>query len=168
MTLYTQAPTLELPCFRTSIWAKEQMSPTPTTCTVNMRRKSTMLAERERTEKRRMKGVMMGLSSSSSMYTWTHAVVHQSAHTRRYITHAQQALHPISQSSVHPSFLQINLYHSLAGKFHKKKTWGISVKVCQCSQGNFPYSSSLDKINRCKIYYARDVKKQQRIAQITF
>lgn len=57
------------PCWRTSIWAKEQVSPTPTTSTVKLRKKSTMSKDLGRRQMMRIRGVMMGLRSSSRMKT---------------------------------------------------------------------------------------------------
>uniref|UniRef100_A0A147BQ09 Putative secreted protein n=1 Tax=Ixodes ricinus TaxID=34613 RepID=A0A147BQ09_IXORI len=57
------------PCLRMSIWAKEQTSPTPTTSTVKLRRKSTISGARWRSTQHSTKGVTRGLSSSSSRCT---------------------------------------------------------------------------------------------------
>ena len=54
-----------------SIWAKEQMSPTPTTSTVKFLKKSMISRDLFLSRKMRTKGVTMGLSSSSRMNTCT-------------------------------------------------------------------------------------------------
>ncbi len=58
------------PCWRTSICAKEQVSPTPTTSTVKFRKKSMISRDLRRKQKIRMKGVMTGLNSSSRINTY--------------------------------------------------------------------------------------------------
>lgn len=52
-----------------SIWANEQMSPTPATSTVKLRKKSMISKDLLRRGKMRMKGVIMGLRSSSKIKT---------------------------------------------------------------------------------------------------
>lgn len=69
MLVGSPGPTAGWPCWRTSIWAKEQVSPTPTTSTVKLRKKSTMSKDLGRRQMMRIKGVMMGLRSSSRMKT---------------------------------------------------------------------------------------------------
>ena len=64
-----RALTIGLPWRRMSICAKEQMSPTPTTSTVKFRKKSMISRDLFLKMKMRMKGVTMGLSSSSRMNT---------------------------------------------------------------------------------------------------
>lgn len=61
--------TCGLPWRLMSIWANEQMSPTPATSTVKLRKKSMISKDLLRRGKMRMKGVIMGLRSSSKIKT---------------------------------------------------------------------------------------------------
>ncbi len=61
--------TCGFPCRLMSIWANEQMSPTPPTSTVKLRKKSMISKDLLRRGKMRMKGVIMGLRSSSNIKT---------------------------------------------------------------------------------------------------
>lgn len=63
------AYTCGLPWRLMSIWANEQMSPTPATSTVKLRKKSMISKDLLRRGKMRMKGVIMGLRSSSKIKT---------------------------------------------------------------------------------------------------
>ena len=71
------------PCCLMSIWAKEQVSPTPTTSTVKFRKKSMISRDFLLSEKMRMKGVTRGLISSSRMKTCTHTHTHTHTHTNK-------------------------------------------------------------------------------------
>lgn len=57
------------PCCRMSIWAKEHVSPTPTTSTVKFLKKSIISRDFFLRQKIRMMGVTTGLSSSSRIKT---------------------------------------------------------------------------------------------------
>lgn len=62
-------PTAGCPCCRTSIWAKEHVSPTPTTSTVKFLKKSIISRDFLLRQKIRIMGVTTGLSSSSRIKT---------------------------------------------------------------------------------------------------
>lgn len=63
-------PTAGCPCCRMSIWAKEHVSPTPTTSTVKFLKKSIISRDFLLRLKIRMIGVTTGLSSSSRIKTF--------------------------------------------------------------------------------------------------
>lgn len=62
-------PTAGCPCCRMSIWAKEHVSPTPTTSTVKFLKKSIISRDFLLRQKIRIMGVTTGLSSSSRIKT---------------------------------------------------------------------------------------------------
>lgn len=65
-----QPLTAGCPCCLMSIWAKEQVSPTPTTSTVKFLKKSMISRDFLLREKIKMMGVTTGLISSSRINTW--------------------------------------------------------------------------------------------------
>lgn len=68
--LMWQSLTAGCPCCLMSIWAKEQVSPTPTTSTVKFLKKSMISRDFLLRQKIKMMGVTTGLSSSSRINTW--------------------------------------------------------------------------------------------------
>lgn len=73
-SLIEETLTAGCPCCLMSIWAKEHVSPTPTTSTVKFLKKSIISRDFLLREKIRMIGVTTGLSNSSRIKTWKKSV----------------------------------------------------------------------------------------------